>query len=178
MTERQPDPRAQLRGRRNKMVGAAVEAAVAEYLRYLGLLHVCPIETGMRKIGGKWMHCRNVAGDIRALLPGGRSVLVEVKKRDDVLQWSDLRDVQVRNLDEHARAGGLSLIAWRHARGISVLRWRPIGFDGPRCSITPDAAIVQALQPRFWIPNYASTSAAEGFPTALQRAADIHRNHR
>jgi len=135
---------------RSHQRGRSGEQAAAEWLRYMGLQHVVSIETGMRKIGGEWRHARPVAGDIRAVIPGsGRSVLAEVKARQNALVWSDLAVHQPVNLDEHARAGGVSLLIWRHRSGVAVMLWRPPGF-GPGQRMTVPQAEALSLPRFFW----------------------------
>ena len=83
-----------------------------------------------------------VAGDHRAMLPDGRSVLIEVKTiYDRNLVWSDLRDHQPGKLQQHADLNGLSLLVWVHDSGVYVMRWPIEGF-GPRKSIAPHQAAI------------------------------------
>ena len=81
-----------------------------------------------------------VAADHRAILPNGRSVLIEVKTiYDRNLVWSDLREHQPMKLSQHADFHGLSLLVWVHDSGVYVMRWPIAGF-GPGKGITPEMA--------------------------------------
>lgn len=119
--------------------GAAAELLVANRLRALGLQCIEKQATPMAKVRGEWTHCRQTTADYKALAPGGRAVLIEIKKRARLLQWSDLRAHQVAALDAHVAAGGLALLAYVSDIGIHILNWRPIGF-GPGTSLTPGQA--------------------------------------
>ena len=81
-----------------------------------------------------------VAGDHRAMLPDGRSVLIEVKTiLDRNLTGSDLREHQPMKLQQHADFNGLSLLVWVHDTGVYVMRCPIAGF-GPGKGITPERA--------------------------------------
>lgn len=81
-----------------------------------------------------------VAADHRAMLPDGRSVLIEVKTIDERnLAWSDLREHQPAKLQQHAELNGLSLLVWVHGMEVFVMRWPVDGF-GPGKGITPEQA--------------------------------------
>lgn len=125
-------------GRRARRTGASAEAVVRLRLLALGLRCVERIETGFRvKRAGKKIvgasPLAKVSGDFRAVVPGGTSVLVEVKSRPDaivngerkpaVLCWSDLDDHQRAALDAHNHAGGISLLAWVSSHGIAIMQW-------------------------------------------------------
>lgn len=138
------------RGRKNDARGKVVQDVFLFRLRALGLVMVERIETGWmpqrrkgRIIGAKPM--AKVAGDFRGLVPGGLSVLVEVKFRPDRLMFSHLADHQLQALKEHTRHGGLSLLGWAWDGGNSVMRWPVPGFV-PGEAITPDRAIILNLQ--------------------------------
>ncbi len=131
-------------GRRNQRVGQTVQQVAAMRLIYLGFNMVIQIATPMKKILGKWVHCGQAEGDIRAMGPGGLSVLCECKSRkpDTVephLIFSIFEHHQVARLDQHHRLGGISLVAW-HLGGMGklyILPWdlmRTQGF-GPGISI-------------------------------------------
>lgn len=123
--------------------GAKAEEIVALRLQAMGLLCVQKIETGWRihraqKPDGRGglrstivgaSPIRNVAGDLRAVVPkSGRSVLVEVKKRADTLAWNDLEVHQRANLTAHHQAGGISLVAWVPKWGVAIMRWPIVGL--------------------------------------------------
>ena len=136
--------------RRNRKAGYSSEEAAAAQLRALGFRMVEPIQTGWRVVRDR--HGRiiraypleKVSGDIRAVAPGGKSVLVEVKARDRNLRWSDFQPHQRQALDEHAALGGLSLVVWLHQGDFYVIPWPIPGF-GPRRSITVDRARTLAI---------------------------------
>ena len=138
------------RGRKNDARGKVVQDVFLFRLRALGLVMVERIETGWmpqrvkgRIIGAKPM--AKVAGDFRAIVPGGLSVLVEVKYRPGSLLYSALADHQLCALNEHARYGGLSLLGWAWHGGNAVMRWPVPGFV-PRSSISRDQATILNLQ--------------------------------
>ncbi len=79
-----------------------------------------------------------VSGDFRGVLPGGKSVLVEVK-RVAHLTFGEFDKHQVDALNEHAQLGGLSLIGWVYEGGDAVLAWPVPGF-GPRTSLSVETA--------------------------------------
>ncbi len=122
---------ARLRGRVNKIRGDQAEAVVAYHLHRLGLLAISRHETGWRvqRVGGRIVSATpmgKVCGDFRAVVPGGRSVLVEVKRRA-VLRLSDFQPHSRKALDDHAQAGGLSLIAWvKPSHGVAFMVWGSI----------------------------------------------------
>jgi hypothetical protein len=101
-----------------RRAGKHGEAVAERVLAVYKLKQIVRIETGWRIIRngfGKIVDAVPIAkvpGDFRAIEDGGRSVLVEVKERDDKLIWSDLDQHQHDALAEHARHGGLSLIVW------------------------------------------------------------------
>lgn len=78
---------------------------------------------------------QKVSGDFRAVGPMGRSVLVEAKfDAKDRILFSDLADHQIRALNEHHEAGGLSILSVvLHGRA-HLLEWPVPGF-GPGTSI-------------------------------------------
>lgn len=83
---------------------------------------------------------KKVSGDRRGILPGGRSVLIEVKTiLDHNLTYSELEPHQHAGLKEHADWGGLSLLVWVHNTGVYVMEYPISGFI-PRTSLTPQVA--------------------------------------
>lgn len=111
--------------RRRRAMGAHVEQVVEHRLRGLGLAMVERVHTGMAKIAGRYVHTRAVAGDFRAVLPpSGRSVLVEVKHRDEAtLKPSALTPGQTLTLTENELAGGLSLLVWARGLEFAIVPW-------------------------------------------------------
>lgn len=131
---------------RNRRAGEAVEQVAAHRLVALGVLQVCAIDVGwriQRRPGGAIIGASpkaKVAGDLRGVLPGGRSVLVECKRTAKAsLPYSQLEHHQHQRLTDHAEAGGLSLVAWSWPGGIALLRYPIPGF-APRTSVSVDVA--------------------------------------
>ncbi len=81
-------PHRSMINRRNRKAGYSSEEAAAAQLRAMGFHMVEPIQTGWRVVRDRHGHIvkafplEKVSGDIRAVAPGGKSVLVEVKERD------------------------------------------------------------------------------------------------
>lgn len=131
-----------------KKRGNLAEQQVQRLMHYNGYSHIEKVHDAWRPIqpltdakgnrqGGKWicvMTTGTLSGDLRAVAPGGRSVLVEVKARDGNLIYSTLQEHQRKSLDAHARAGGLSLVAWVADHGTYFIEWPIEGFI-PRSSI-------------------------------------------
>jgi hypothetical protein len=142
--------------RQNQQVGKHGQQQAASYLAgSVGLLMVhvigtparyVPFHGAYRKDVFQVIFGEKVAGDHRALLPDGSSVLIEVKTvTDGNLPYSQLEAHQVRFLTEHASIGhAVSLLVWVHHSGIFVMRWTADGIPGfaPRKSITPERAVV------------------------------------
>ncbi len=137
--------------RRRQAIGRNVEAIVEHRLRALGMCCVERINTGMRKLGDRFVHAKAVSGDFRAVLPPvGRSALIEVKHRDaERLAPSDIQPNQRAALDENARAGGLSLLVWARGAEIAVMYWPPAHFAGTPSSSLPwaDARMLAITTP-------------------------------
>jgi hypothetical protein len=144
-------------GRKAKCMGKGAEAVVAGRLRALGLLCVERIETGFRlrrapgrpgqpsRIVGAAPMGR-VMGDFKAVVPGGRAVLVEVKWRPERLGWADLGDHQRAALDAYHAAGALALLAWVHEAGLAVMRWPlPVTVFRKGLTLTPQNAAILNL---------------------------------
>lgn len=133
-----------LRGRSNKLLGDAAEAIIAHRLKALGFQCIVRLETGWRvhRIGGRITGATplaKVTGDFRAVAPGGRSVLVEVKRRPDRIRYSDIERHQAIALDEHYLANGLSLVAWVSNHGVVVFDWSRVNLR-PGQALTWDEA--------------------------------------
>jgi len=95
-----------------------------------------------------------VSGDRRGILPGGISVLIEVKTiLDKNLIYSDLRKHQPDRLVTHASWGGLSLLVWVHNSGTYVMMFPIEGFV-PRKSLTPEVARHQHQLTLDWLERY------------------------
>lgn len=96
--------------------GEIGQAQAAKLLRDLGATCVQQISTPWRivRIKGRVVGAHpigEVTGDFTGLLPGGRGLLVEVKRREDgVLSWGDFEDHQHASLRAHADAGGAAWV--------------------------------------------------------------------
>ena len=126
------------RNRANAKRGDRTEEQVMALMRGMGFVCCRLIHTGWRihRVGGKIVSATPkaaVVGDIAAILPGGRSVLVEVKDRPERLSYSDLEEHQHSALIEHQRQGGLSLIAWKSSEGLALMLYRDacMGDEAP-----------------------------------------------
>lgn len=134
--------------KREQRIGKNGEQTARSVLDGLGLEMIEKIGTpvklspvpGARKNVYQVSFGEKVAADHRALLPDGRSVLIEVKTiYDRNLTWSDLREHQPAKLQQHASLNGLSLLVWVHDSGVYVMRFPVEGF-GPGKGITPAQA--------------------------------------
>lgn len=131
-----------LQGER-KRGGEAAEALVRADCKRRGFVMVQQVHTpfGLTQEGRRFPK-EKVAGDIRAVLPpNGTSVLIEVKKRDNTLAWSDFAHSdgshQSAEMDEHLATGGITEVAWVDRgilHSIPWARFREIGF-GPCLSV-------------------------------------------
>lgn len=134
--------------KREQQIGKNGEQTARSVLDGLGLEMIEKIGTpvklspvpGARKNVYQVIFGEKVAADHRAMLPDGRSVLIEVKTiYDRNLVWSDLREHQPAKLQQHASLNGLSLLVWVHDSGVYVMRFPIEGF-GPGKGITPAQA--------------------------------------
>jgi hypothetical protein len=142
--------------RAQQRIGASGEELAESVLRSLGIEQIERVGTPVKLIPSKApglfkvVFGEKVIGDRRGILPGGRSVLCEVKTiLDRNLRYSDLREHQPAGLTRHTELGGLSLLIWVHSSGINVLEW-PISGFGPGKSIDPRTAEIEnwkGLQP-------------------------------
>lgn len=141
-------------GRRNQKIGKDGERLAQSVLNGLGIemlekigtpVLIAPYIGGRGAVPGvyyvKWGE--KVSGDRRGILPGGRSVLIEVKTVwDGNLPFGQLDDHQHNALKRHASFGGLSLLVWVHNDGVFVMEYPAGGIPGfiPHKSITPARA--------------------------------------
>jgi len=143
-----------VRGRRNHAFGEHCQNLAQSTLQRMGFAMVERVHTPFRlhRVGGRITGAspvEKVSGDLRAVAPGGRSVLAEVKNREERLVWSEIDKHQVAALDHHADVDGRSLLIWvrlRPALAIDVLDWailRAAGF-GPRAVLTPGCDLIAA----------------------------------
>lgn len=127
-------------GPENQKVGEAGQQQGAGALRRAGVEQVEHIGTPIKRIphpDKKWaalgyariIYGERVAGDHRGVLPGGRSVLAEIKTVfEGNLLWKHFKPHQPDKLTAHAEAGGLSVVVWVGPRGAMILRWPIPGF--------------------------------------------------
>lgn len=133
-----------------KKIGNTGELFAAQALVNLGIEQLEQIGTPVkvfatpqkglfRVIWGK-----KVIGDFRGVLPGGRSVISEVKTiLHHNLGLSDFKEHQPAGLSRHAELGGLSLVVWVHGENeIYIMEWTKDGIPGlaPRHALTPEQA--------------------------------------
>lgn len=127
--------------RQQQQVGKHGQQEVASLLNSWGLAMVEQIGTPVkliphagRKDVFRVIWGESVSGDHRAILPGGRSVLIETKTiYDRNLRFSDLRTHQPERLTLHAAIGGLSLLCWVAGTlkdEIYIMEWTKQGIDG------------------------------------------------
>lgn len=148
--------------KREQVIGKDGEQLARSVLAGLGLEMIEKIGTPVKLIPVRSAHQKNVffvvwgekvAADHRAMLPDGRSVLIEVKTiYDRNLVWSDLREHQPAKLQQHANLNGLSLLVWVHDSGVYVMRFPIEGF-GPGKGITPEKAEVCHAETVQYIEN-------------------------
>lgn len=132
-----------VRGRANKRQGEITEDLVRYALERAGYTSIVKLENawmvkwdGSRFVGARPK--KKVEGDFRCMYDGF-SVHVEAKSSPGKLLWSDLKNHQIHNLDEHVRLGGISILAWTDTETwrVHLLRWPVEGF-GPFKSITAE----------------------------------------
>jgi hypothetical protein len=137
--------------KREKVVGEHGEKLAESVLSGMGIEMIERVGTPIKAIpAGKGLFKviwgEKVSGDRRGILPGGKSVLIEVKTiLDHNLVYSDLRKHQPERLKIHATFGGLSLLVWVHDSGEYVMMF-PIACFEPRKSLTPEVAYQHHLQ--------------------------------
>lgn len=133
--------------RNEQRIGGAGELHAASALSSLGIEMIEKIGTPVKAIPHpsipgyfRVIWSEPVLGDFRGILPGGRSVLAEVKTvLNHNLRYSDLREHQPGGLTRHVYFGGLALLVWVSSNGIFIMRW-PINGFRPGTSITPEQA--------------------------------------
>jgi hypothetical protein len=116
--------------------GAAGQDLAQTALREIGVEFVHKIGTPIKMIPSgrkdgtyRIIFGEKVAGDTRGILPGGRSVLAEIKTiYSDRLVYSDLRPHQPGQLSLHSEWGGVSLLVWVHESGVYIMQWPIKGF--------------------------------------------------
>jgi hypothetical protein len=113
-----------LQAAKRQREGELGQIQAANLLRLLGATCVQRISTPWRihRVKGRVVGATpvgQVAGDFTGLLPGGRGLLVEVKRRtDDALAWGDMEPHQHRHMVEHDAAGGASWVVWAEEAAI------------------------------------------------------------
>lgn len=112
------------RFKRSQKTGDIGEGMAEIELRRLGYRCIEKVQTARTQYGKCIKSC---SGDFRAVGPGGRSVLVEVKWRDrGHIRPSDLKPHQRAMLAEHHNAGGISLIIHASPAGCRVMFWEEV----------------------------------------------------
>jgi len=130
--------RKRVRGRVNRRQGEITEDLVRDALERAGYTSIVKLENAWtvkragNQIVGAWPR-KKVEGDFRAMYDG-ISVHVEAKSSPGKLLWSDLKNHQIHNLDEHVRCGGISILAWTDTQTwrVHLLRWPVEGFGAHR----------------------------------------------
>lgn len=105
--------------------------------RGFALVEKVEVPFRINKTTGQMSARKKVSGDFRAVGPGGRSVLVEVKHHEERLAYGAFRPHQLEALEEHHRVGGISEVAWVDRGQVHFIDWetlRNLGF-GPGKSI-------------------------------------------
>jgi hypothetical protein len=154
--------------RQEQKTGKVGEAFASRALANLGILQLERVGTPVKLIpvmGSKLkgvfrvIFGEKVIGDWRGILPGGRSVLAEVKTvLQGNLTYSHMRPHQPEGLSYHAANGGLSLLVWVAGQNeIFIMEWGADGIAGfaPHKSITKLAASLLAINtvnsPVIWV---------------------------
>ena len=124
------EARKKIIGKRSQSKGVHGEALARMALERYGAQQICRIETGWRVKrgpGGKIIGATpigKVAGDFRAIDRSGKSIMVEVKERDDSFTYSDIEDHQHAALKLHADNCGISLLCIVFAgKGIALIKY-------------------------------------------------------
>ena len=121
--------RASVRGKRNRRTGETAEAIARRELERMGIGMLERVHTpwGIKRLGKRIISAypkEKVSGDFRGIELGGRSVLVEVKEREDgVLSLSDFAPHQREALSKHHLLGGLSMFVWVYNGVGKILKW-------------------------------------------------------
>lgn len=130
--------------------GETTETRVESLLRLRGysMVEKINVSFGVSRATGKQFAKKKVSGDFRAvrthqyvengeLMNVAISVLVECKHHAGSLPYSAFRPHQIEALAEHARLGGISIVAWDNGKDIKLIHWfelHAIGF-GPHKSV-------------------------------------------
>jgi hypothetical protein len=130
-------------GRRRMRTGIVGQNVIEWRLREIGVLMVEAVNTPWKimRVGGRITGAipqEKVSGDFRGILPGGRSVLVEVKTFDR-LTFGAFKKHQHDALNDHHRLGGVSLVGWVCGSEQFILRW-PLPDFVPRASLAIETA--------------------------------------
>lgn len=130
-------------GRRRALSGIVGQNVIEWRLREIGVLMVEAVHTPwkVQRVNGKIVGAipqEKVSGDFRGILPGGRSVLVEVKNFE-TLPYGAFKKHQVDALNAHHANGGVSLVGWVCGSENFLLAWPLPGFV-PRTSFPVEAA--------------------------------------
>lgn len=135
---------ARARGRQAQRLGEQAELLVKSELTRRGFRMIEAVNVPMKPIyrDGELIAVKRLAkvsGDWRAVGPSGQSVLVEVKARPGRLQYHVIERHQVRALQQHQEAGGLSLVAWydTDAARVHIIEW-------PHPALVPGSSVTEA----------------------------------
>lgn len=145
-----------LEQKKRRQVGRRVEAIVEHRLRYLGLEMVERINVETRRVRGKTLYAKKVAGDFRAVTPGGIAVLVEVKHRDaDRLAFNDIEPHQRAALNRYRELQAWALLVWARRGEFCIVHWGNVreGLSKPGASLSwetfSDCALIGRCFPPF-----------------------------
>ena len=146
--------------RQEQKTGKVGEAFASRALANLGILQLERVGTPVKLIPVMGLKLKGVfrvifgekvIGDWRGILPGGRSVLAEVKTvLNGNLTYSHMRPHQPEGLSYHAKMGGLSLLVWVVSQEqIFVMEWHKDGIPGfaPGHGLSIEQAFLLALKP-------------------------------
>jgi len=110
--------------RASQKKGRIAEALVQAKLESLGYKLIEHPEPARIKTAKGYIYAKKVSGDFRAIDPAvGRSVLVEVKYRDRPLRKSDFQPHQIKSMQEHFEAHGITLVAHVSRKGVMIYGW-------------------------------------------------------
>ena len=149
------------RNKINQREGDEAQAIVERFMREVGYKRVERVETGFSLVrrNGTIIGAhpkRAVSGDIKAIGPKGKSVLVEVKHRPAkpngrlVLTWNDFEEHQIEALDGFTEAKGWAFVAWVTSLYPARLFWLLWPIPGFRKGKGLTAEMAAKIQPGFF----------------------------
>jgi hypothetical protein len=121
--------------RRNQIKGRIGECAARFALQTLGVKCLQQIATPvvlgrMGRVSVVKGYGAKVAGDFMGLTADGRGVLVEVKRRDEVLVWSDFEAHQHEALAKWVSSSGVALVVWVSGPRVFIMRYTDLLLSG------------------------------------------------